>query len=131
MILGVRHFAVSSISEKLETRFQKLEEVPDSEERSPLQGKKAAPYTNKLCKGAAFLAEVAGGQIGKGIGEVRKLFLKAGLHGDLVGGHGEGELAAALVGQLAFHVLAVQNSEATNSHTYMKSGTHETWKKLH
>ena len=55
MILGVRHFAVSSISEKLETKFQKLEEDPESEDRPPSKGKKAAPYTNKLCKGAAFL----------------------------------------------------------------------------
>ena len=49
MILGVRYFAVSSISEKLETRFQKLEEVPGSEERSPLQGKKAKTHSAAVC----------------------------------------------------------------------------------
>jgi len=49
-----------AISEKLETKFQKLEAVPDSEERNPLQGKKAKRQkrTAALCV-FAFLIPVA------------------------------------------------------------------------
>ena len=49
MILCVRHFAVSSIPEKLETKFQKMEEAPDSEGSSPLQGKKAKTHSHAVC----------------------------------------------------------------------------------
>ena len=49
MILGVRYFAVSSISEKLETKFQKPEEDSDSEGSSPLQDKKAKTHSAAVC----------------------------------------------------------------------------------
>ena len=56
MILGVRYFAVSSISEKLETKFQKPEEDSDSEGSSPLQDKKTKRQkrTAALCVFASF-----------------------------------------------------------------------------
>ena len=50
---GSRDAAVSlrlrAISEKLETKFQKLEAVLDSEERNPLQGKKAKTHSCAVC----------------------------------------------------------------------------------
>jgi len=49
MILGVRYFAVSSISEKLETKFQKPEEDSDIEGSSPLQDKKAKTHSRAVC----------------------------------------------------------------------------------
>ena len=52
--LGCTIFAVSSISEKIGNQISEAGGGRDSED-SPLKGQKAAPYTNKLCKGAAFL----------------------------------------------------------------------------
>ena len=51
MILGVRHFAVSSISEKLEPKFQKW--------RRPLTAREAVPYKTKRQKRTAALCVFA------------------------------------------------------------------------
>ena len=53
----------------------------------------------------------ARGNIGEGVVTGGLLSLECGLPGDLAVGHREGELAAALVGELKFLVLAVQNGE--------------------
>ena len=53
MILGVRHFAVSSISEKLETKFQKWRRSPAARKEVPYKAKRQK-HTAALCVFAFF-----------------------------------------------------------------------------
>ena len=64
------------------------------------------------CPHHGIAAEVAGSYIGKGVGEVRKLFLEAAFNGDLARGHDEGILAVAHVGELDRRASTVHDGEA-------------------